>query len=347
MACPIVLNGMSLGCKDSVGGIKEIYINSYANKFPNQQIINGVINGLAFTEEFVKYEFRKQTGSFTTTSTSTEDIDIYTTELAVKFSKLEASKIEEIEKLTDTGLVVIVRDNNDKYWFLGYSDYVIVSANKLSSGTAYGDFNGFEISFQDISFKPLYEVNSTTISLLETHKVLTANIPASTAYSFEGDYSGKYDYIYLPDGGVYDDHSTGLCSGNSVGGGEVVFYVESSYFIINSNIYGDVYTTIEDLNIDGNINSIYAPNATSLTLNDNANLSKVYAPNLITGYFVGCALDKFAIESLLDQLVTTGASNGSLNVSGGTNAHKSTWTTDANADYTTLIGRGWTINYTV
>jgi hypothetical protein len=34
-----------------------------------------------------------------------------------------------------------------------------------------------------------------------------------------------------------------------------------------------------------------------------------------------------------------------LNVSGGTNAGKTTWSTAANTAYTNLINKGWTISY--
>ena len=59
----------------------------------------------------------------------------------------------------------------------------------------------------------------------------------------------------------------------------------------------------------------------------------------------GCALTAQSIENILVSLDTNGASNISLNIDGGTNAAKTTWSTAANTAYTNLINKGWTISY--
>jgi hypothetical protein len=61
--------------------------------------------------------------------------------------------------------------------------------------------------------------------------------------------------------------------------------------------------------------------------------------------FSNCALTATSIENILVSINTANTSNGTLTLSGGTNATKSTWTTAANDAYDTLISRGWTITF--
>jgi hypothetical protein len=61
--------------------------------------------------------------------------------------------------------------------------------------------------------------------------------------------------------------------------------------------------------------------------------------------FLNCALTATSIENIIVSINTANTSNGTLTLSGGTNATKSTWTTDANTAYDALIARGWTITF--
>ena len=58
-----------------------------------------------------------------------------------------------------------------------------------------------------------------------------------------------------------------------------------------------------------------------------------------------CALSAQSIENILTSLDTNGSSNVTLDVSGGTNAAKSTWSTAASNAYDNLITKGWTISF--
>jgi hypothetical protein len=65
-----------------------------------------------------------------------------------------------------------------------------------------------------------------------------------------------------------------------------------------------------------------------------------------TGAFTGCNLSVQSIENILVSLVTAGQNGGDLDIDGGGNASKSTWSTAANNAYNTLTtSRGWTIDF--
>ena len=69
------------------------------------------------------------------------------------------------------------------------------------------------------------------------------------------------------------------------------------------------------------------------------------------GAFQGCALTPTSIENILVSLTKTKFKDGTpseyigIDISGGTNAGKSTWTANAISAYNTLIGRNWQITF--
>jgi hypothetical protein len=63
------------------------------------------------------------------------------------------------------------------------------------------------------------------------------------------------------------------------------------------------------------------------------------------GTFQGCALTAASIENILVSLAKTKTRNVRLDINGGTNAPKSTWTSNAIIAYNSLISRGWTITF--
>jgi len=78
--------------------------------------------------------------------------------------------------------------------------------------------------------------------------------------------------------------------------------------------------------------------------------------NRLTGIFEGCALTPTSIENILvslantkvrgkDRLTLVPLTNVNVDLNGGTNAKKSTWTAAANDAYSTLSLRGWNISF--
>ena len=170
MACPISLNGIMLDCASSVGGIKEVYITSYGDYLPQVDSPNGKITGLtqvneSVTAKFKRYQFRKQTGSMTSTLNVDEvaGINYVSTELNLVFTKMETAKRIEIAAMAIGQLIVIVKDGNNKYWYLGYNDYVSATAGSGNTGTAKGDSNNYSITLKDESDSFPYEIDESVV----------------------------------------------------------------------------------------------------------------------------------------------------------------------------------------
>lgn len=158
-----------MDCQTSIGGIKEVYIANYDNIVGvtvTDDIITGIEQDGAVV--FKKYQFRKQTGSMTSTLNvdETTGVNYVSTELNLVFTKMETSKRIEVAALSIGQLAVIVKDSNNKYWYLGYNDYVSATAGSANSGTSKGDSNNYSITLKDESDSYPYEVSPECFATL-------------------------------------------------------------------------------------------------------------------------------------------------------------------------------------
>lgn len=118
------------------------------------------------TAKFKKYSFRRGSSSFTSTLNvdDTNGINYVQTDLALVFAKMDTPKRIEIAALSLGELVVIVKDCNGLYWYMGYNEAVQASAGGAQSGTARGDANNYTITLTDYSPSYLYEVDPTALT---------------------------------------------------------------------------------------------------------------------------------------------------------------------------------------
>lgn len=171
MACnSIALSGIGLGCKDNMGGIKEVYLIKEED-ITTVTASEGQISALTLNEgaSFKTYKFRKGTSQFTSTMTSDEAAGTLSvqTDLALQFSKMETSKRLEIMAMCMESMKAIVLDANGKYWFLGYDFPVTASAATGQTGTNFGDFGGYNVTLTDNSKEFPYEIPDTVIKELD------------------------------------------------------------------------------------------------------------------------------------------------------------------------------------
>lgn len=164
MACSQTLKGIAMDCETSLGGIRRVYIAPYAGVTPAIDETAGTVTGL--TGEWKCYEFRKQTGSMTSTLTvdETAGVNYVSTEVVLTFTKMDTPKRIEMSALALAQVAVVVEDSNGKYWFLGADDYVSASAGGANTGTAKGDSNNYTITLKDESDTFPYEVVGTAIT---------------------------------------------------------------------------------------------------------------------------------------------------------------------------------------
>lgn len=166
--CNQTLNYINLDCSHSLGGIKTVYIANYGDVTDIQLDTEGnVISGLTMASgtTFHPYQFRKQTGSMTSTLTVDETVGVnyVSTELSLVFTKMETQKRIEISALSIGQLAVIVEDSNGIFWYLGKDDYVSATAGGGQTGVSKGDGNNYTLTLKDESDTYPFEITKEAV----------------------------------------------------------------------------------------------------------------------------------------------------------------------------------------
>ena len=155
MACSQTLSGITLSCDTSKGGIIEVYIvtwNELSGGTSAYGVSGNVVTAITLTTSatWKKYEFKKNTGSMTSTLNvdDANGVNYVSTDLVLQFNRMETSKRIEMAALSVSDLAVVCRDANNKYWLLGYNEPVSATAGTGQTGTARTDGNFYQITLQ-------------------------------------------------------------------------------------------------------------------------------------------------------------------------------------------------------
>ena len=163
------LSGLNAGCKDSVGGVAKIWLANFGS-------VNWVFNDSAKTAKaegpissFKVYNLRKGAASMTSTLTANDNAGSYfTTEIAMNFQKMEASKRLEVMAMLMGQCTGVVKDRNGKYWAIGVENPLEGSAGTGETGTAAADANQYTVTISvDDAELPREITDSETITALE------------------------------------------------------------------------------------------------------------------------------------------------------------------------------------
>ena len=170
MACALT-QGYTLDCRDSLGGITEVYFIASSDVSSTTEV-SGVITALtkAVGKRFYKYELTKGTSMLTENVASNVQNGtlFYTPELTIILNKLQANTRNEILLLAQNRLVAVAKDNNGKFWYVGKTRAIDLTAGSAATGTADGDRSGYTLTFTGAEPSLCAEVNSTVSAALTT-----------------------------------------------------------------------------------------------------------------------------------------------------------------------------------
>jgi hypothetical protein len=159
--------GYALDCRDSLGGITEVYFIEFNNVSSVTQA-SGVISAITkgSGKVFRKYELVPGTSSLTENINANvqNGTVYYAQELSIILNKLQANTRNEILLLAKNVLVAIAGDNNGKYWYLGKTHGINLTGGSGSTGTAQGDRSGYTLTFSAMEADLAPEVSSSIIS---------------------------------------------------------------------------------------------------------------------------------------------------------------------------------------
>ena len=159
MACALTA-GYTLACKDSVGGLKKVYIDNFEDVVYGAEA-SGVISGA--TGGFFTYELPMNTAQFTETVTSSIEngTTFYQTELSIVLPKLTAAMRNELKLLAQAKLAVIAEDRNGSLWIMGLENGAYLTTGTSATGTAMGDLNGMTLTFTSMEKSPVVSFTGT------------------------------------------------------------------------------------------------------------------------------------------------------------------------------------------
>lgn len=151
MACALT-QGYTLDCKDSLGGITEVFFIESKNITPNGVTqASGLVTAVVkqASKVFRKYELVPATSSLTENITASvqNGTVFYAQELSIILNKLQTNTRNEILLLAQNTLVAVVGDNNGKYWLIGKVQGLDLTGGNGATGTAQGDRSGYTLTF--------------------------------------------------------------------------------------------------------------------------------------------------------------------------------------------------------
>lgn len=161
----------SFGCDVGIGGTKEVYlielenISSYTESSGTLTAITKVSGKI-----FRKYQLVLETANFE------EDIQgnrqngtlFYPQKGTIIINKQNVAVRNEILLLAKNRLVMVIKDNNLTYRLLGREYGLMLQTGTATTGTAWGDRNGYTLNFTGNELELAPFVADAVISTLQT-----------------------------------------------------------------------------------------------------------------------------------------------------------------------------------
>ena len=184
MACDLT-RGRKIDCKDSIGGLKAIYIcKAYSDNISATATINTTemtTAGFASwsccggTVEVFKYNLVANLSSLTVTTNSdnANGTLFFTQALSITLQKIDHDMTNELRLMGYSRAQIFVQDENDNVFLLGIDGGCHVSGGTVITGTAKGDLTGYTIEWSA-------EERNAVIQLPDSAG------PATDKYPFDG-----------------------------------------------------------------------------------------------------------------------------------------------------------------
>jgi hypothetical protein len=152
MATCLIVQGNELDCRDSNGGVSEIYLTEYVN-VPQGNITasSGVITAATCSsgKRFFTYQLEKENATFEPKLVSSVENGTTSCEQTLTFTikKMTASHRNNLLTLAYNRLHIIVKDSNGIYHWMGVANGADMVSADGSTGKAIGDMNGYTLTF--------------------------------------------------------------------------------------------------------------------------------------------------------------------------------------------------------
>ncbi len=152
MPC-LITHGRPEECKDSISGLQAIYFINFGiaptdiayntPSFPDEIVT------IANVATIYKYELKGANGFEQTINSSREmGTTFFQQTLTIQLKRQDPTAHGTIKQLAYGRPHIIVHTRNNQFFLMGAFEGGDVTAGTISSGTAYGDFNGYNLTFE-------------------------------------------------------------------------------------------------------------------------------------------------------------------------------------------------------
>ena len=162
MACDTLTRGRQEPCKNSVGGIKNIYFTDFGD-FGTVTLTDDEITDMSGTFTAFKYEVKGNSSLEQTVNSSRENgTTFYEQTLNLTLKKLSKEDNKELKLLAYGRPHVAVEDYNGNVMVVGLEHGADVSGGTVVTGAAMGDLSGYTLTLTAMETKPANFVASPT-----------------------------------------------------------------------------------------------------------------------------------------------------------------------------------------
>lgn len=179
MACTNLSTSLLKGCNDSTGGIKRFLIantSAVGATVPTWQFTPeaesvsdlGIITAISSSSlssfyQFIPNKFSSKYDESQSSNAATGNVSNTQTITAV-FSKNDAAKRNQIKLLAQEEFLVIVQDQNNRYFLLGEENGMSLTTGANTSGTAGTDLSGWTVTLTGTQKYPAREISGSLIA---------------------------------------------------------------------------------------------------------------------------------------------------------------------------------------
>lgn len=175
MSCDIT-NGRIEQCKDSVSGLKAIYFINYDDLNPDDvDYVSGTDEIDDWTPiaagplQLYKYELKGANSFETTINSSRENgTTFFQQTLTIQLKRQDVTTHKNVKLLAYGRPRIVVRTMTDQFFLMGLTQGADVTAGTVSSGSALGDFNGYNLTFEAMEVSPANFLNVSDETALKT-----------------------------------------------------------------------------------------------------------------------------------------------------------------------------------
>ena len=163
MACNLT-TGRELPCKDSVGGIKAVYLADYGT-LGTLTVTSGEVTAISGTPSLFQFDVKGNSSLDQAITSSRENgTTYYEQTLNLTLTKLDVATQQEIILMAKARPHIFVEDYNGNYFLVGAVHGADVSGGTIVTGAAMGDLSGFTLVFSAQETLPAYFVTSTVVT---------------------------------------------------------------------------------------------------------------------------------------------------------------------------------------